>query len=62
MEICPVRAELFRADGQTDMTTLTVALRNLNSSNETTQVLLGPDDESIAVLRNVGNRLLVDMK
>jgi len=28
MEICPVVAELFRADGQTDMTKLTVAYRN----------------------------------
>ena len=28
MDIRPVGAELFRADGQTDMTKLTVALRN----------------------------------
>ena len=62
MKICPARAELFRADGQTDMTKLTVALRNSNFRNEITQGLLGPDGGSIAVLRNVGNCLLVDMK
>jgi hypothetical protein len=28
MIISPVGAELFRADGQTDLTNLTVALRN----------------------------------
>jgi len=39
MQICPVRAELFRADGQTDITKLKVALRNLNSRNEITQGL-----------------------
>jgi hypothetical protein len=35
MKICPVSAELFcadgRTDGQTDMTTLIVALRNLRT-------------------------------
>jgi hypothetical protein len=61
MKIRPVRAELFRANGQTDITKLTVVLRNLNSSNEITQGLLGPDGESIAVLRKIGNCLLVDM-
>ena len=53
---------MFCADGQTDKTKLTVALRNSNSRNETTQGLLGPDGGNIAVLRNVGNSLLIDMK
>jgi hypothetical protein len=62
IKIRPVRAELFRADGQTDRTKQIVALHNLNSRNEITRGLLGPDSESIAVRRNAGNCLLVDMK
>ena len=62
MKIRTVRAELVRADRQTDMTKLTVVLCNLNSRDEITQGLLGPDGDSIAVHRNVGNCLLVDIK
>ena len=32
MKVCPVGAELFRADGRTDMTKLIVAFRNFAKS------------------------------
>jgi hypothetical protein len=34
MKICPVGAELFHADGQTDMTKLIVTFRNLRTRIE----------------------------
>jgi len=35
MKICPMVAELFHADGQTDMTMLTVAFRNFLNAPKT---------------------------
>ena len=40
MKIRPVRAELFHADGQTDMTKLTVAFRNFAKGCKTRWLLV----------------------
>jgi len=34
VKFCPVRAELFQADGRTDMTKLIVAFRNMAKAPE----------------------------
>jgi len=38
MKICPVAAQLFPADRQTDMTKIIVALRNFRNAPKTNQL------------------------
>ena len=42
MKICPVRAELFRADGQTDVTKLIVAFRSFANATRNQQFSSSP--------------------
>ena len=53
MKIRPVAAELFHADGQTDMTKLIVVFRKFYESTEEPGIFIGRMCNSIIVVREV---------